>query len=61
MPFIMIDWIEGRSQDQKREIVKQFTEVISRVADVDAQKVHIFFTDHPKEDCANAGKLLSDQ
>lgn len=61
MPLIMIDWIEGRSQDQKREIVKQFTEVMSRVAHVDAEKVEIFFTDHPKEDIAVAGKLISDQ
>ena len=61
MPLIMVDWVEGRSQEQKREIVKQFTDVISRVADVDAQAVHIFFTDHPREDCAVAGKLLSDQ
>jgi len=61
MPLIMIDWIEGRSLEQKREIVKEITEVVSRIADVDAQAVHIFFTDHPKEDCAVAGKLLSDQ
>jgi 4-oxalocrotonate tautomerase len=61
MPLILIDWIEGRSQEQKRQIVKEFTEVISRVAHVDAQHVRIFFTDHPKEDYAIAGKLLSDQ
>ncbi len=60
MPNITIDWVEDRSQEKKREIVKQFTEVICRVANVDAQAVHIFFTDHPKEDFAIAGKLLSD-
>ena len=61
MPIVLIDWIEGRSLEQKREIVKQITEVICRVGEVDPQQVRIFFTEHPKQDYAIAGKLLCDQ
>ena len=60
MPLIMIDWIEGRSLEQKREIAQQITEVVSRIGKVDPQHVRIFFTDHSKDQYAIAGKLLCD-
>jgi len=61
MPLIMIDWIEGRSLEQKREIAQQITEVVSRIGKVDPQHVRICFTDHSKDQYAIAGKLLCDQ
>jgi 4-oxalocrotonate tautomerase len=61
MPIIMIDWIEGRSLEQKREIAQQVTEIVSRVGKVSPDQVRIFFNDHSKDHYAIAGKLLCDQ
>lgn len=61
MPFVMIDWIEGRSLEQKREIARRITEVISEVGQVDPDAVRIFFTEHAKDQYAIAGKLLIDR
>ena len=61
MPLVMIDWIEGRSLEQKREVAQQITEVVSRIGKVDPQHVRIFFTVHSKDQYAIAGKLLCDQ
>ncbi|RJX36542.1 MAG: 4-oxalocrotonate tautomerase [Desulfarculus sp.] len=61
MPFVTINWIEGRSLEQKREIAKRVTEVISEVGKVDPDAVRIFFAEHSKDQYAIAGKLLIDK
>ena len=60
MPYIQIDWIEGRTREQKAQIVKEFTDTMARVTGVDPAVVHFIFNDHPKDDFANEGKLLSE-
>lgn len=61
MPLVMIDWIEGRSLEQKREIAQRITEVISQVGKVDPEAVRICFTEHTKDQYAVAGKLFCDR
>lgn len=61
MPFVMIDLLEGRTLEQKREIARQVTETIATVGKVDPEKVSVFFTEHSKEQVALGGKLLADQ
>lgn len=58
--MVMIDWIEGRSIEQRREIVKKITDIIAEVGNADPQSIKICFTDHSKEQYAVAGKLLCD-
>ncbi len=60
MPIVNVDWADGRTPDQKREIAKGFTEVMTRVAGCPAEAVTVIFTDHPRTDIAKAGKLMSD-
>ena len=60
MPLVKIDWVKGRSLAQKREIVKRITEVLSEVGKVSPEAVRIFITEHDKDQCAIAGKLMSD-
>ncbi|RLA85818.1 MAG: 4-oxalocrotonate tautomerase [Deltaproteobacteria bacterium] len=60
MPLVRIDLIEGRSIEQKRKIVQEITETLVRVAGVKPEDVHIVIVDHPKENLASGGKLLSD-
>ncbi len=60
MPIVNIDWLEGRTQEQKREIVRRVTEVIVEVTECPPEAVTVIFTDHPRHDIGKAGKLLSD-
>ena len=60
MPIVNIDWLEGRTQEQKREIVRRVTDVIVEVTGCPPEAVTVIFTDHPRHDIGKAGKLLSD-
>ena len=60
MPIITISMIEGRSKEQKAKIVKEITETMVRVAHTTPENVRIIITDHPKDNLAQSGKLLSD-
>ncbi len=60
MPIIKIDWIEGRTREQKAQVVKEFTDTIVNVAGAAPEKVTIIINDHPRDNLANSGKLLSD-
>ena len=41
MPVIRIDMMEGRTQDQKRGIVKEITETMTRIAGTKPEDVRI--------------------
>jgi len=61
MPRVSIIWLEGRSVEQKREIARGITKVISEVANVDNEAVSICFHDLPKTNWAKGGKLFLDR
>jgi 4-oxalocrotonate tautomerase len=60
MPIITIDFIEGRSKEQKARIVEEITDTLVRVAGAKPENVRIVITDHSKDNLAMGGKLLSD-
>jgi 4-oxalocrotonate tautomerase len=60
MPVVTIDFLEGRTLEQKREMAKRITEVISETAEVSPQVVWIKFNEMRKEDFSTGGKLKSD-
>lgn len=60
MPVIRIDMIEGRTQEQKRRIVKEITETMVRVAVTKPEDVRIIIVDHPMKNLAARGQLLID-
>ena len=61
MPLVKIDWLEGRTLEQKRELARKVTEVVSEVAKVTPNDVHIFITEHTRDEVAVDGKLLIDK
>lgn len=61
MPIISIDWAEGRTVEQKREIARRVTDAVSEVAPCPPEAVTVIFTDHPRYDLAKGGKLLADK
>ena len=61
MPEVIIELAEGRTLDQKRTLVKEITDVIVRVCDVDPQAVVVIIHENPKTDKAKGGVLFSDR
>ena len=61
MPFIRIELIEGRSLEQKRELVTKITKVVSETINVPPEVIHVIFEDLKKDQYAYAGKLVIDQ
>ena len=60
MPFVTIEWFEGRSDEQKREIAQKVTEVLADVGKMPADQVWIRFEDASKADWAIGGLIQAD-
>jgi 4-oxalocrotonate tautomerase len=61
MPIVTIDMFEGRSVEQKRELVRVLTDDISRICACDSNAVTIIIHDLPKTNISKAGILGSDR
>ncbi|MDQ3587937.1 MAG: tautomerase family protein [Actinomycetota bacterium] len=57
MPYVTVEWFEGRSADQKRELAQRITEALTEVADTPADQVWIRFVDAAPGDWAMGGEL----
>jgi len=60
MPLITVQMFEGRTVEQKRELVEAITEAVVRIAKTTPEATQIIITDIPKHNWASAGKLASD-
>jgi len=60
MPTFNIQLFDGRSLEQKRELVKAITEVTCQTLQCSPESVDIIIQDVKKENWATAGKLWSD-
>ncbi|WP_050180509.1 tautomerase family protein [Domibacillus robiginosus] len=59
MPFITVKVLEGKTPEQKRELVQRMTAAVQESFDVDADKVFIFFEDLKPGDYGKQGELQS--
>jgi 4-oxalocrotonate tautomerase len=57
VPFVTIEWFEGRSAEQKRAIAERLTEVLSEEGGMPRDQVWIRFVDAKKSDWSIAGEL----
>ena len=57
MPVVEIKMWAGRSREQKAEMARRITDIISEVGKTAPENVHIVFTDVNKENWAEAGRL----
>ena len=60
MPVITVQMFEGRSIEQKRELVAALTEAIVRIAKTTPEATEVIIQDVPRHNWAKAGKLASD-
>jgi 4-oxalocrotonate tautomerase len=61
MPFVTVKILEGRSPEQKKEIVKGVTKVVADACKTDQNAVHVFIEDLARDAYACGGILASDK
>ena len=61
MPIVQIDMLEGRTTEQKRDLVKKVTEAISETANCPQAAVTIVIREMPKENLGQGGILRADR
>jgi len=61
MPIVNISILQGRTLDQKKELVKTVTEAVAKSVDVPPEKVWIKIDEMDKENFAPAGTLHCDK
>jgi 4-oxalocrotonate tautomerase len=57
VPVVTIEWYEGRSPDQKRELAKKLTDLLVEVGKTEREHVWIRFVDSPKSEWAMGGEI----
>jgi 4-oxalocrotonate tautomerase family enzyme len=59
MPSIFVNWIAGRSREQKQELVTGLTEVMHRVAGSPIERINVVLNDVPADNWGRGGHLVS--
>ncbi len=60
MPFAQIYLLEGRTEEQKRQLIQKVTEAIVEAIDAPRENVRVWLHDMPKENWGIAGKTAKD-
>lgn len=61
MPFVHIEWMEGRSLEQKRELTKRITDAVAEIAGIPQDRVHVFIKDMKADEYGVGGELIIDK
>jgi 4-oxalocrotonate tautomerase len=57
MPIVTIEWYEGRSAEQKKELAEKLTDLLVEVGKTQREHVWIRYVDSPKSDWAMGGEI----
>jgi 4-oxalocrotonate tautomerase len=57
MPIVTIEWYEGRSAEQKKEVAEKLTSLLVEVGKTQREHVWIRFVDSPKSEWAMGGEI----
>jgi 4-oxalocrotonate tautomerase len=60
MPYVTVQMLEGRTDEQKRNLVKKVTEAVSETTGAPAEKIAVIIEEMKKENYGVAGKRMSD-
>ncbi|EKZ0267115.1 4-oxalocrotonate tautomerase [Listeria monocytogenes] len=60
MPFVTIQFLEGRSDDQKKALVSEVTEVVSKNLQAPKENIHVILEEMKKTDYGVGGVRKSD-
>ncbi|CAM2363254.1 4-oxalocrotonate tautomerase [Listeria seeligeri] len=60
MPFVTIQFLEGRSDEQKKALVSEVTDVVSKNLKAPKENIHVILEEMKKTDYAVGGVRKSD-
>jgi 4-oxalocrotonate tautomerase len=60
MPVVIVEMWEGRTNDQKKQLVADITSAFTKIG-TPADAVHIILRDNPKHNWSQGGRLASDK
>ena len=60
MPVVTVEMWEGRTVEQKRQLVKSITSVMTNIG-IHPQAVYVIIKDNPKHNWAIGGRLASEE
>ena len=60
MPMVTVDWLEGRTPQQKTQLADALTKAFVDIANVSKDQVWVVFRDVQRSDWAMGGKLLEE-
>ena len=60
MPVVTVEWWEGRTIEQKKQLAEGITSVMVNMG-IHPEAIHIIIKDNPKHNWASGGKLASEQ
>ena len=61
MPIIRVEMFAGRTEQQKRELVRELTDAFVNAAGGTPESVNVVITDVDKSDWGSGGELCSDK
>ncbi|MDP6040007.1 MAG: 2-hydroxymuconate tautomerase [Candidatus Latescibacteria bacterium] len=61
MPFVNVKMLEGRTHEQKKELVKAITDAMVKTCNAKADGTMVVIEDIPRDHWAKGGTLLSEQ
>ena len=61
MPVVTVEWLEGRTPQQKAQLADAVTKAFVDIASVSKDQVWIVFRDVKRADWAMAGRLLEER
>ena len=61
MPVVTVEWLEGRSHQQKAALAEAMTKLLVEHANISPDQVWIVFQDVKRSDWAMSGKLLGSE
>lgn len=61
MPIIRVEMWAGRTPAQKRQLVRELTDTLARIAECDPATVRVLIDDYPLENWAVGGVLEVDR
>jgi len=61
MPFVTVRMLEGRTSEQKKQLVKAITDALVETCNANADSTMVVVEDIPRDHWARGGKFLSEQ
>lgn len=61
MPIVRIDWVKGKSPDQKKKIIQNITQGIHEIVGLDKSRVLVLINDYSLENISKNGEQRTEE